>query len=130
MLHGVHPTAELSSAVCITLRSQNAHCGVKIEIFVSLWLVLKGQWGEILLGVNISIIKEKILRKKILFAKTKILTPRCAAHRGVDFFELCDRISRRNRNRIRKYFSLFIRGPDGFKSLKKLEVKNLVTQSL
>ena len=28
-------------------------------------------------------------------------------------------ISRRNRNRIRKYFSLFIRGPDGFESWKK-----------
>ena len=48
------------SVVCITPRSQNAHCGVKIEIFESLWLVLKGQWGEILLGVNISFITGKI----------------------------------------------------------------------
>ena len=28
--------------------------------------------------------------------------------------QFCDRISRRNQNRIRKYFSLFIRGPDEF----------------
>ena len=32
--------------------------------------------------------------------------------------QLCDQISRRNRNQIRKYFSLFIRGPDGLESLK------------
>ena len=37
------------------------------------------------------------------------MTLRCAAHRGVKFFELCERISQRNRNRIRKYFSLFTR---------------------
>ena len=50
---------------------------------------------------------------------TKLLTPRWNAHCGVKFFELCDQISRRNRNRIRIYFSLFIRGPDGFKSWRK-----------
>ena len=44
------------SAVCITPRSQNAHRGVKIEIFTSLWVPLKGQSEEILLGVNNSII--------------------------------------------------------------------------
>ena len=43
------------SAVCITMRSQNAHRGVKIETFTSLWVPLKGQSGEILLGVNNSI---------------------------------------------------------------------------
>ena len=32
---------------------------------------------------------------------------------------LCYRISRRNRNRILKYFRLFIRGPDRFESWKK-----------
>ena len=52
---GVLPTAESISAVWITLRSQNAHHGVKIEIFTSLWVPLKGQSGEILLGVNNSI---------------------------------------------------------------------------
>ena len=66
------------------------------------------------------------------------LTPRCDAHlvvwlRGMMhtaesdsrvgctpwrfFFNL--NISQRNRNRIRKYFSLFIRGPDRFESWKK-----------
>ena len=32
--------------------------------------------------------------------------------------------------RIRKYFSVLIRGPDGFESWKKLGVENLVTHSL
>ena len=59
-LRCVLPTVESSSAVYIMPLSQNAHRAVKIEIFANLWLVLKGQWGEILLGVNISIIKEKI----------------------------------------------------------------------
>ena len=39
-------------------------------------------------------------------------------------------ISRRNRNLIRKYFSMFIRGLHGFESWKKIEVKKLVTHSL
>ena len=48
-LRGVHhiPRSQ-APRVRITLRSQTAHCGVKIEIFVSLWLPLKGQTGEIL----------------------------------------------------------------------------------
>ena len=54
-LCGVLPTAESSSAVCITPQSQNAHHGVKIEIFTSLWVPLKGQSGEILIGVDNSI---------------------------------------------------------------------------
>ena len=57
-LCSVHPSAESSSSVCITRRSQMAHRGVKIEIFVSLWLLLKGQSREILLGVNTSIIDD------------------------------------------------------------------------
>ena len=35
--------------------SQNAHRRVKIVIFTSLWVPIKGQSGEILLGVNNSI---------------------------------------------------------------------------
>ena len=54
----------------------------------------------------------------------------CNAHRRVELFELCDRISWQNRNRIGKYFSLFIRGPGGFESWKKIEIENLVTHSL
>ena len=39
-------------------------------------------------------------------------------------------IRSQNRNQIRKYFSLFIRGPDRFESWEKIEVENLVTQKL
>ena len=37
------------------------------------------------------------LKKKNLFAKPKILTSQCHAHRVVEFFELCDRISWQNK---------------------------------
>ena len=50
-LRSVHPSAESSSAVCIALLSRAlqcaSHCGFKIEIFESLWFLLKGQSGEI-----------------------------------------------------------------------------------
>ena len=69
--------------------------------------------------------------------KLSIRTPRCAVLlRGVmytlelDSAVLKIRISRRNRNLIRKYFILFIRGPDGFQSWKTMEVENLVTHSI
>ena len=46
-------------AVCLPPQSRAPRCashrGVKIEIFMSLWVPLKGQSGEILLGVNNSI---------------------------------------------------------------------------
>ena len=65
-LCGVHHTAESSSAVCITPRSQTAHRRVRIENFEDLWLLLKGESGEILLGVNTYIMKEKIWKEKMI----------------------------------------------------------------
>ena len=112
-LRGVHPPTAESNW---TLRSQTEHCGVKIEINASLWLVLMGQKGEILLGMNTYYMKDNIRRNFVL-------TLRCDAHRGVEFFYLCDWISWRNRNWIRKYLSLFIRGQDGFESWKKTGVR-------
>ena len=47
-LRSVHHTTESRSVVCITPQSQTC----RSKIFVSLWLPLKGQSGEILLGVN------------------------------------------------------------------------------
>ena len=122
----VHPTAESSSVVW----SQTAHHGVKIEIFVSLWLLSKGQSREILLGVNTSIMNERIWRTFVWFAKPNMLTPGCHAHREVEFFKLCDQISQQNWNQTQKNVNLFIRGPVGFASWKKLEVENLLTHSL
>ena len=54
-----------STLVCIPQQSQTAHRGVKIVIFVSLWLLSKGQSGEILLGVNTSTVSLE-LKKNIL----------------------------------------------------------------
>ena len=59
-LCGLHPKADLSCAPCITPGSHPAHRGVRIKKFDARWLLLKGQLGEILLGVNTSIMKEKI----------------------------------------------------------------------
>ena len=43
-------------------------------------------------------VRNDLKKKILLFAKTKILTPGCDAHRGVEFFDLCDQISLQNRN--------------------------------
>ena len=113
--HNVHPSVESSSVMCIIPRSQTAHGRVWIKNLTGLWLLLKGQSGKILLGVNTSIMKEKIWSIKVVLLNTRF-TPRCYAHRWVEFFELWDRIIWRNRNPIPKYFTLFIRCPDWFKT--------------
>ena len=69
--------------------------------------------------MNTSITKEKIWRTKFWFAEPKVLTLRCHAHHGVEFFELRDQISRRNPNVFRKYFSLIIRAQMGSNHGKK-----------
>ena len=137
-LHGVHHTAEMTtvhttetiSSMCNIPRRYIAHCRIKIVIFTCLWLLLKRQQGEIeiLLGVNTSTVSWRKRFEEIFFICQEfffITTMCCTPWR-----QLCDLISRRNRNWIRKYFSLFISGPDGFKSWKKLEAENLVTHSL
>ena len=53
-LRGVHHSTETISTVCITPHRQTAHCKVKIEIFACLWLLLKEQSVEIILGVSTS----------------------------------------------------------------------------
>ena len=61
----------------------------------------------------------KDMKIKIFDVKTNILTSWCDAHCGVEFFELCDQISRGNRTRIRKYFSLFYQVPRWVRIMKK-----------
>ena len=62
--------------------------------------------------------KEKILSMKCWFTTSKILTQWCHPHQSVEIFELwnCIPVSLRNRNRVQKYYGLFIRGPDEFES--------------
>ena len=89
-LHSVHHTVESSSAVCIVPWSQAPRCashrGVKIKKKSGLGLLVKGQSGEIPLGVNSSIVKEKIWSVQSGFTKPKILTLRCHAQRVVRIF--------------------------------------------
>ena len=81
-------SSDPNTAVRITPQSQTAHLGVWIENFTSLWLLLKGPSGEILLGVNTSIMKEKIWSIKSGFTQPKFFTPQCHAHRGVEIGEI------------------------------------------
>ena len=70
--------------------------------------------GELLLGVNTSIIKEKVLVQYVDLQRKNFSLGGGVQHTAET--QLRDRISRQNRNQIQKYFSLFIRGPDGFES--------------
>ena len=144
-LRGVHHTAESSSAVCITPRSQAPRCasyrGVKGINFLK---KLCGVHHTAESSSAVCIIPPSQAPRCASHCGVKLLTAESSFKRdnqesiksgfkltkNVDFFELCDQISRWNRNWIRKYFSLFIRGLDGFESWKKLEVENLVTHSL
>ena len=78
-----------------TMQSQNKNLWESLVAFI-------GTIKRNPLGVNTSVMKKKIWRRKKLFAKSKILTPWCDAQCGVEFFELCDQISWRYRNRIWK----------------------------
>ena len=84
-LRSVHPTEESSSAVCIAPRSQTAQSRVNIEIFESL-VAFKGTIRRNPFRGEHIYHERKDLKTNFLFAKPKILTPRCHAHRGVEFF--------------------------------------------
>ena len=73
-----------------------------------------------LLGVNASIMKEKIWSIICWFITTNFLSQLCAAHHG-DHFVI--EYLGRNQNRIQKYFSLFSRGPNGVESWIKWRSK-------
>ena len=114
-----------NSAVCIKPWSQTAHCGVRIDIFESLSLLLKRQSGKILLWVKNLSWKKKFEEQFFDLLSLKFWL--CGVmHTRVEFFELCDRLSQINRNSIWKYctlFNVFIRGPYGFESWKKWRLK-------
>ena len=101
-----------------TLRRQNEQRKVRIKNFAGFWLLSKEQTGKTLQWVSTSIFK--VYKGGSLSLK---LLPRCESPRGVRIFKLYNRIFRQHR----KYFSLFIRGPDGFESWKNIKVSNLVT---
>ena len=110
MLRGVHHTAESNC----TPRSQNLNLHLFQVAFKETY-----------------IIKEQICSIKCGFTKPKILTPQCHAHQRVKIFDLNDRISRRNRNRIQIFVKrFFIRGMDGFESWKHLSRKSRDTPPL
>ena len=134
---GVHHSAESwkkylknrNSAVCIKPWSQTAHCGVRIDIFESLSLLLKRQSGKILLWVNKSIMKEKIWRTIFWFAKPKILTLWCHAHQSRIFRTLRSTISDKSKLNLKILYPVH-QGPIWVRIMRKMEVENLVTHSL
>ena len=84
-------------------------------------LLLNWQLGEILIGVNTSIMNVlvlKVLQVGLLSLKFWLRACMvCMTPGSQDLLKLNGRISQRNRNRIRKYLGLLIRGLNGFKSL-------------
>ena len=133
-LCGVQHTAEMISvhttetifAVCYTPRRWSPRCatyrGYKLHTAETnsnsyLYIV---DFNEIIRrnpfrGEHIYISWKKRFEDKYLDLLRKI----SAVVSTAEIKKLCDRISRRNQNRIRKYFSLFIRGPYGFESWTK-----------
>ena len=61
-LGGVQHTVDDLSGVQLSAETNST---LQVKIFTCLWLLLKGQLVEILLGVNSSIMKEKILGIKV-----------------------------------------------------------------
>ena len=140
---------QFDSTVCITPGSQNYFENVRFRIFEFvtsfIYALTKNVWRKKYSLIffdfqynfhcnilrhhrEITIIKYRIKTDSwqvfldTFFHDSAVcITPRC-------FLKI--RISRRNRNQIRKYFTLFIRGPDGFESWEKMEAENLVTHSL
>ena len=90
--HDSNPSGPLINSlnyfrICIRfrrdIRAQSDLRGYKIEFFTCLWLLLKRQSGEILLGVNTSIIKEKnwsikfwFIENIVFFISAVCCTPR------------------------------------------------------
>ena len=88
-------------------------CYMLCSVIVSLWVLYLCEFRYGVLPLQIhgcSVIRWNVSRDFLHFFV-------CS------WFELYDQISHQNRNRIRKYFHLFIRGPDGFESCKKLRSK-------
>ena len=84
-LCGVHHTGESNC----TLRSQNRNLCESLDAF-------KGTNRRHPFRDEHIYHERKDLKKFFLFAKPKILSPWCHAHYEIEFFELCDQISRRN----------------------------------
>ena len=117
---------QLIFAVCCTPWRSSPRC------VAHCWDCLCGVYRDHLQGVMHT---EEII--SAVCCTLQILSPPYVAHRRDDLCgmlhtaeiistvgctqrrSLCDWMSRRNENLIRKYFRLFIRGPDGFESWKK-----------
>ena len=134
-LCSVLSTAESSSVVCIAPQSQALWCashrGVKIEIFVSLWLLLKGQSGEILLGVNTSTVSWKKRFEEnffdLLSLKFWLWGVMHTAESKFSNFVICDLVKLKPNSKI--LYPVY-QGPRWVRIMNKMKVENLVTHSL
>ena len=110
------------SAVLIISRSQTAHRRVKIKKFAFKGTITRNPFrGEHIFHERKDLRYKMLIYYAINFDTAVSCTPRSR------IFEL---ISRRNRNRIRKYLSLIIRGLDGFESSKNGGKKSRDTHPL
>ena len=139
----MHPTADTISAVCITLRRQSPRCAThrwddlcsiqpSVETITGcatyhgdrLHTSMSKSKSSCVSSSSKGLIRGNPFRGEHIDhewtdLKYKILLywEKCFGVSGR--WQLCDRISRRNRNRIRKCFNLFIRGPRWIRIMKK-----------
>ena len=116
-LHGVHPTAESGCAVCITPWSQE----IKISQKAPQWDVHRGLESSSAMCIT--------TQSQTVHRRVKASNFYSAVCKTFEFFELCDRISRRNRTEFENTLTCF-QGLGRFESWKRIKVKNLVTHSL
>ena len=93
------------------------YCRVRIENYAGLWLLLKEQFKNLLHMCEHGWIALKINGGGVIYEAYNFDSAVSFTQHSQNFRNF-NRISEGNRNGIRKYFSLFIRGPDGSESWK------------
>ena len=152
-LRSVMHTAELDSAVGCTPRSptdlkmsvfcvfilatsfdsilSKNNCDLQYQFQINIWVWLCGGMHIAELLKNFSSLDSAVWCTLRAWLHGMMHTAESESAVGCTPFSFLKiQISWQNRYRIRKFFSLFIKGLDGFESWKKLEVKNLGIHSL
>ncbi len=132
----VSDNADLESALYDTVLIRNSRCirqhwyQYQRYVFTYSFILWSNERCRIQRWFGISAVSDNADSKLALYPTALIRNQRYFRQRWFTKFYLRIRIPPRIRNRIRKYFRMWIRGPYWVISWKKLEVKNLVLLSL
>ena len=117
-LCGVWHTADIVSVVCTEIISAVCYTPWRFFEIWNSWLRSVLHTAEMISAVR-GMVRGRMLHTvemiSVVFSTPLRYSQWCVAHCTAQK-ELCDRISQQNQNRLRKYFSLFIRGPYMFES--------------